>query len=1373
MSAFLAGLAPWTSWILGGIVFLMVLVLLYIAWVVLGRTAPEEEIPLEEVDEEAVDSPEEGRPSLAERMGFSGTSGIFDAVISPLGMRRGVRRGYRALREFADTSTYQDPPPWILALGPAGSRKSEALRSIGLPRSLPELTDGPLPWYVFDQGAVIDVPESLILDVDGTADERSWEGLLSALVRYRPERPIDGVTLLIPARTLLTSDPLAHRSPAQELAEVLFARLRRAQSALGLRFPVYVVVTGAEDIAGFDAYVRELPVGMYGDAFGWSTPYSLDSAFQESWIDEAFDDIYGRLTRISTEILATRPEVDDADAIFRFPDHFRELEPRLRSLVASVFRDSAYHEGFFLRGIYFSGARPSTPPEATPPEESTLFVSRLFQRKIFPERGLTTPFRSSLLDRNRKVRWLQITAILVVAIGLPGVWWGHWRLSSNAESIENVLHGIHRSLDLLEDTRRDPGLSISASGADDSVFVALRNMGEIDLRSFRSIFLPTSWVNSADRVIDETLRLGFQKVVLPVLREGLVEWADTVVSYEWAAFRGSPPPSSPANIRLPDGRAAPEAGALEWFILELDSLALGMRRFNQVVASGDIDPFADLVMWYFEDPLPPAFRTRDDFYRRALAEAQVTAITPAARPGFTDRALEVSVTLAEATYVDLFQRLEALDSHLAEITAGRTRYASDDLYRLLEDIDRLERFLDLSASYWLEEGAPFGREVEASLDRMSDSGIFAGPLFALRFRREFQRIRSERLNQLARLPAFTRVMGPGAAPGAAPADLALAPLLDELGEGIRDLLGRGFMNPVHARGESTRPGFGARPRWNPAPLDEVVRLLEEARAYEESQLARFPTSFHAAVREVTRRALDQRIHEGVTAAMTWESGPEPSGRRELEAELGARMASFDEAARRLVRLMEVDESSAGFGITPILAEVLLLEILDLLHLADRILDEARPYQASMGRWNTGRPAAWAAFGVDGHDGLEGYLAQQREVVRTVADRHVARVLGYGTLPPVDRLVRFGGEALGPGAQARLSRWRGIVRALEQYEAAEPGNSLAELERFIRSDLMARTPGECPVERVGGAPLTSDWFVESRERINRAFHQRCAELARIQLEREYGALRSFFQENLAGRAPFVTPEAVVGAPDADPAVVREFLARFDRLIAPLGEDWHDVVATLPGGAAVAGFLRQIGSSRPTLLALLGDPDAPEAAGVGYRVDFRTHRSLERGADQIAEWSLQVGGRRADLGAGVETRTGVWRSGQPVILSLRWATGSPFRPLQDTSGGRVEGGRILHEYRGPWALFRLLTALSPSRQGLAGAGAPSAGSLESGTLLLAIPVAPVDRTGAPDLAPGPQGLTLTYVRIRFLDPDTTAPLSPPTFPAVAPPLAGSTP
>ncbi|AIB14467.1 hypothetical protein ABAZ39_21400 (plasmid) [Azospirillum argentinense] len=181
------------------------------------------------------------------------------------------------------------------------------------------------------------------------------------------------------------------------------------------------------------------------------------------------------------------------------------------------------------------------------------------------------------------------------------------------------------------------------------------------------------------------------------------------------------------------------------------------------------------------------------------------------------------------------------------------------------------------------------------------------------------------------------------------------------------------------------------------------------------------------------------------------------------------------------------------------------------------------------------------------------------------------------------------------------------------------------------------------------------------------------------------LSTAFAQTLAGRFPFVDPEQARGASDADPQDVRRFYRQLDE---------HRVAVMRTATPEVAAFLERMEAARPLLEAIA------RPAPVSVRLTYGANRAQEVGAEHIIDWSVRSGA--SAVGATANGGTLAWTPGQPVLLTARWAAGSPLRPKGAPAGGTAAatGDTITLAERGPWALLRLLKGHAPSssRDGL---------------------------------------------------------------------------
>ncbi|WP_250512928.1 type VI secretion system membrane subunit TssM [Caballeronia sp. INDeC2] len=369
--------------------------------------------------------------------------------------------------------------PWYIALGSTGSGKTRVILNAGLPvsadiapRSLASIgtsseqsSGSAVEWWLTNDAVFIDtagyyihpgksgyeLPEPVMqtaltgddkmarnhasvrraerrsVDLDDAAyrrqaDTDEWLGFLALLRRKRPRTPINGALLTIKLELLTDPDPATRAAEASALR----ARLTDLRSTLGIRFPVYLIVTQMDRLAGFDAYFASLTEEHRAQIWGFTLPLA-EPSFAERCAQE--------LTELAVRIAAgvnTRLEdeydVERRRQLAALPEAFTALTAPLCDLLAQTFLDSRYddtqHQSM-LRGVYFTSAMqegialPGEPltimqrlaaplktslvnRAASSPSAHSYFLRDLFSRVILPEAHLVHPnlrweYRSRLL----------------------------------------------------------------------------------------------------------------------------------------------------------------------------------------------------------------------------------------------------------------------------------------------------------------------------------------------------------------------------------------------------------------------------------------------------------------------------------------------------------------------------------------------------------------------------------------------------------------------------------------------------------------------------------------------------------------------------------------------------------------------------------------------------------------------------------------------------------------------------------------------------------------------------------------------------------------------------------------------------------------
>ncbi|MEM5435491.1 type VI secretion system membrane subunit TssM [Paraburkholderia diazotrophica] len=329
----------------------------------------------------------------------------FNSVLARL---RSMRTGARGVGRLFQGTRYLYELPWVITLGSAASGKTSALLNAGLAfpvgGTAPRTTSAPpgtknVDWWLTNDAVLIDTAgyytrhgastQALPAPVEtqetderkvtdrasarasassSTApiseadwrqciDEDEWQGFLGLLRRHRPRAPINGAVLAISVNVLTAPDPAVRAAEADALRE----RLADLRSTLGIRFPVYLMITQMDRLPGFADYFGSLTEEHRAQMWGFTLPLT-DAGAQGSLATRCDDELRQLTTRLASGVntrLEDEYDIDRRRRLAVLPEAFAALTAPLAELLAQLVLDSRYDDTQFqttLRGVYFTSA---------------------------------------------------------------------------------------------------------------------------------------------------------------------------------------------------------------------------------------------------------------------------------------------------------------------------------------------------------------------------------------------------------------------------------------------------------------------------------------------------------------------------------------------------------------------------------------------------------------------------------------------------------------------------------------------------------------------------------------------------------------------------------------------------------------------------------------------------------------------------------------------------------------------------------------------------------------------------------------------------------------------------------------------------------
>ena len=365
--------------------------------------------------------------------------------------------------------------PWYVIIGAPGAGKTTALVNSGLEFPLESQIGGKMirgvggtrncDWWFTSDAVLIDTAGRYTThDSNRAADRGAWLGFLDLLVRYRPGRPINGVLLTLSVSDLLNADATKRLAHARELRE----RIEELHARLGIRLPIYVLVTKTDLLAGFIEFFADFDKDERAQVWGVTFPYDTDETSDDPLARMPSDlaALERRLDKCMIDRLEAEHDRDRRAAIYAFPQQWRVLHQTLLELLPAIFGEAREGQRApFLRGLYFTSAT----QEGTPmdraigglaralglsgriilPVRSTakaFFVTRMLRDVVLKEAGLA----GTNLRWQRRRAWLAggltfAVACLVVAAG--GLSWytfshGRDRLAAVSDRVAALGHDV-------------------------------------------------------------------------------------------------------------------------------------------------------------------------------------------------------------------------------------------------------------------------------------------------------------------------------------------------------------------------------------------------------------------------------------------------------------------------------------------------------------------------------------------------------------------------------------------------------------------------------------------------------------------------------------------------------------------------------------------------------------------------------------------------------------------------------------------------------------------------------------------------------------------------------------------------------------------
>jgi type VI secretion system protein ImpL len=1253
------------------------------------------------------------------------------------------------LRGRLDNLTYKYQIPWYLMVGASASGKSTLLElsGMGLPVGMPDFgIKNPHPacrWWFFNRAIVLDIHGSLVIEEHkATADERGWRTILNLLGRYRSKRPLDGIILTISASELYGRERLSPEN-LNARAKFLSHKLTAAQHLLGLRLPVYVVVTKCDFLPGFQSFCHELPFEQHSNILGWSVPYALHTAYAPHWVDEAFHNISENLSHLQLEMFAHGVAEENSDGLLVLSNEFSALKGGLKLYLDHIFKSSAYEESLMLRGIYFCGdagqvpaglfmaedlenkenevrgdlilsTQPKmedesfkiwdenvdtpnrlsvSPAQLFTTEESQypattgryiFFGKDIFEDKVFFESGLAYPIYSRLISANRNINLAKAGIVAFVGIGTFGMFNAYENFMRNRDFLIPVLEKVHTVLQQIP-TSQTGDLRTPESLFNSQARSLLDMMNHIQRTSFFSFFIPSSWFSPLQDQLNSSLKISYEQIILRTIYMDLLLKARDALNIRPGNMGAGSQPRTTSIITLLSPLTTTEFQQLKDYVDQISQLTKNIDKYNHLREDPNPDVLSELIEYTFHIQLPPEFSTSYEKFRKVLQEAPYPPID-----------LKAYYSIAQNTFQGLYTNfLSILFSPLDPMSLiGQLRYLTSTIgggqMNQPINLEVVRGFitglgeglphLGAAGHNWID-GDYFdpGPEFGDLIAKIDNLPSF-GPGFVEQLARLTSNIYKSFHNELLEM---NRIL-------VNPTGTVTPPLPSEgifnLEKNLHKLFSEPFMARTNGEMFVTQIPENKFVLWDRKLIENTLSLIKRYDTFVEKELDSFPIHLRETFKQIALQNLQLNVISDIARAQSFIDIPNGLQVGDANEELLRNaIGDIKTTVPSFIKLLETLNNMHSGTVFVQLQNLLGVISTRLLERVDALLIAYRPYTIRDNNfdWWDGKTSVFLeGFAVKDPDELRSYLDHQRQLISHLAIDYAQPLI---TLLGSNMMQAFIGK------RPLINRWNRIIDQLSQYDKRKPDNTVSALENFIDKDTANLTMLNC-FEKFSLTSIrknSGDFFMDRRIQLQRALMARCEIAKRQDSVKNYEKLVAMFNESFKDKFPFVVGNPSESQGEVDPEDIKAFF----NLYHDCGDSPKNILEQVYqlGEAAKEpyDFLKSMDEVKHFFHAYLKSKEPGDKPTFDFSFDFRVNQEKEINGNMIIEWTIAPNDTTT-ISNTDKKREGRWTYGNPVTLTLRWPDSAETQPFLDEAQPfmSVDEQTVTYTYPGQWSLLWLM-------------------------------------------------------------------------------------
>ncbi len=1076
----------------------------------------------------------------------------------------------------------------------------------------------------------------------------SWHNLLLLLNRYRPKLPANNVTIVVDLKKIYQGQTNPPKSEdIIELATKYAQAIKSLQENCKLKLPVYVVFTKTDIIPGFTDLARSFSKDEVNDILGWSSPYRIDEEFEDSMVDDAFKNIQHLLFKQVSAVLTEKPETPQNQDLYLFPEEISSLHEPLKLFLGRIFKSHDISEPSVFRGIYFVGDGEDAEKldldekhhNKNPDQRNLAFVNSLFEKKIYHESKAVRALSGKTYQLNKAISFVRYGTAGFTILGLYGLISVY---SSFSEKKHRIIPVLNRMGTMLEDIQQMRLNQQSSSDIFDGYAKQLLAiMQEIHQTQFFSVWLPASWFSPLHHDLRTSLKIAYQEVVIHTIYVDLLLKARALLGMQVTVDDRS---NSIGAMLMP--LSTPEFKLLQKYVNNLMALNNMLYIFNNLRSSSSAEDLDKLIYYTFETHLSKEFLGTFSEFQQLINDSYYPLIDLKPYQKHAQKTLTnlyenfLNALTTKQDSLTLPSRLERLAKQLKQSDAGDL----PDTAEIHQDIGSLDKVKDNfkePGKTWMDTDLfnP-GKEYQNLLQNIDSLELFGSDLT--------QYLVDITAIKFAKFKVFVKEFNLNLNPTTDQKKLPISSGIINLIKYLDELFQESFMiTPGEDQYLDQIPETKTL-YWNKSLVQQSQQYMHDYDQFVTKSLPHYLFTIQDSLKLAARKNTQELVLSTLAKAQSFtESQQNFMTNSALEENIRSEIQDFKAMVevfkKLLIRLNENDMGPAFVS----LRDVLCQQAQSLLMLVSQWFDRENPYQLrqdSFSWWDGKTNPALGAFLLRNNVEVDVYLGVQRQILMSASLEFAQPLVELLSLDTMKTSPKYNPEL--------VAQWLGLVKTAEAYKKKQPGNDISVLEDFIKKDLGNMTVDKALDEITLDYATTpiKNYLLDTKRYIEQRLLERAEILKRQESIVHYQQLQQYFNRYLASKFPFFTGSVDNVQGEADPEDMREFYQAYKKFgnspekvlnqLYQLGDDMADVVK----------FVQQMEDIK-TFFKPFFDDNSLSKPQLKGKIDFRTLRHKEKGANMVVDWYLKTdNSTKVDRADGDHTFT--WNYGEPVVFGFSW-------------------------------------------------------------------------------------------------------------------------